>query len=59
MRKAIELALEFGLNTMELTDIVAITTKQNDAVVKLLERLSFIKVADLHDDTLKYSYHQL
>ena len=54
MTHAMQLAINFGLNTIGLKRIKAITTKQNDKAVKLLERLNFIKIADLQDDEMEY-----
>ncbi|MHC2992897.1 GCN5 family acetyltransferase [Pontibacter sp. HJ8] len=54
MTSAMQLAIDFGLNTLGLQRIWAITTKQNDKAIKLLERLHFIKIADLRDDEIEY-----
>ena len=56
MTTAIKLAIEFGLNDMGLTKIMAITTKQNIRAIKLLERLNFIKTSDLQDDEMAYQF---
>ncbi|WP_157802031.1 hypothetical protein [Flavobacterium sp. 1] len=47
---------EFGHTNMELTKIIAITSKQNDGAIKLLERVSFIKTADLENDEIEYLF---
>ena len=54
MSHAMQLAINFGLNTIGLKCVKAITTKQNDKAVKLLDRLNFIKIADLQDDEIEY-----
>jgi ribosomal-protein-alanine N-acetyltransferase len=54
MREAMKLATEFGLHTMNLAQITAITTHPNGAAIRLLEGLGFRKTADLPDDVLAY-----
>lgn len=54
MTAAMQLAIDFGLNSIGLQRVWAITTKQNDKAIKLLERLGFIKVTDLQDDEIEY-----
>ena len=54
MTFAMLLAIEFGLNNIGLTRIWAITTKQNERAIKLIEKLSFIKIADLGDNEVEY-----
>lgn len=54
MTAAIQLAIEFGLNTIRLKRIWAITSQHNTKAVKLLERLHFIKVADLKDSEVEF-----
>ena len=56
MTPAMQLAIGFGINYMELKRIWAITTKQNDKVIQLLNRLHFIKIADLQDDEIEYEF---
>ncbi len=48
------LAIDFGINNIGLKRIRAITTKQNERAIKLLERLNFLKVAELEDDKIEY-----
>jgi ribosomal-protein-alanine N-acetyltransferase len=48
------LAIDFGLNKMELERIMAITTKQNTKAIRLMDRLKFRKVADLEGDDVEY-----
>ena len=56
MTKAMKLATEFGLFNMGLSKIIAITSKQNLRSIKLLERLNFIKIADLQEDMMEYQF---
>jgi ribosomal-protein-alanine N-acetyltransferase len=56
MHEAMKLAIEFGRHTMHLAQITAITTRQNGAASRLLERLGFRKTADLVGDELAYHY---
>ena len=54
MTNAMQLAIDFGLKNMELKRIWAVTTKQNNQAIGLLERLNFIKLTDLPDDEIEY-----
>jgi len=54
MINAMQLAIDFGLKNMELKRIWAVTTKQNNHAIKLLERLNFIKLTDLPDDEIEF-----
>jgi ribosomal-protein-alanine N-acetyltransferase len=54
MTAAMALAIDFGLHTIGLRRIWAITSQQNTAAIQLLERLNFIKVADLADNEIEY-----
>jgi len=56
MTNAMQLAIDFGINNIELKRIWAITTKQNIKAIKLLDRLQFIKVSDLEDDAIEYTF---
>ena len=56
MTTAMKLATGFGLNDIGLTKIIAITTKQNNRAIKLLERLHFIKTADLKEGEIEYQF---
>ena len=56
MTSAMQLAIHFGINTIELKRIWAITTKQNNNAIKLLNRLHFIKIKDLQDDEIELEY---
>lgn len=50
MTSAMQLVIDFGLKNIGLKRIWASTTKQNYQAVSLLERLQFIKVAELEDE---------
>ena len=54
MTAAMLLAIDFGLNNIGLKRVSAITTKQNVKAIQLLERLNFIKNADLDNYELEY-----
>lgn len=54
MTSALSLAIEFGLNNIELNRIWAITTKQNTKAIQLLERLNFNFIAELDDDQVEF-----
>lgn len=54
MTNAMQLAIDFGLKNMKLKRIWAVTSKQNNQAIKLLERLNFIKLTDLPDDEIEY-----
>ncbi len=58
MTFAMLLAIEFGLNNIGLKRIWAITTKQNEKAIKLIEKLNFIKIADLDDNEVEYELIQ-
>jgi len=54
MTSAMLLAIEFGLNTIELKRIWAVTSQYNKNAIKLLDRLNFKKIADLEDNEIEY-----
>lgn len=54
MTPALQLAADFGLRTMKLSRIYAITTASNLKAVALLERIGFTKTADLANDEVEY-----
>lgn len=54
MSLAMILAIEFGLNEIGLRRIKAVTTKQNEKAIKLIEKLNFIKIAELNDNEVEY-----
>ncbi|MNQ80782.1 Acetyltransferase (GNAT) family protein [compost metagenome] len=59
MTLSMSLAIEFGVNNMGLKRVWAATSQQNDKAKALLERLNFIKVADLEDDEIEYELRQV
>ena len=58
MTFAMLLAIEFGLYNIGLKRIWATTTKQNEKAIKLIEKLNFIKIADLDDNEIEYELRQ-
>lgn len=54
MTFALLLAIEFGLNNIGLKRIWAVTTKENEKAIKLIEKLNFVKIADLDDNEVEY-----
>ena len=54
MTFALLLAIEFGQNNVGLKRIWARTTKQNEKAIKLIEKLNFIKIADLDNNEVEY-----
>ncbi|MNG02916.1 Spermidine N(1)-acetyltransferase [compost metagenome] len=58
MTSAMLLAINFGINTIGLQRVWAVTTKQNEKAIKLLEHLNFIKIADLDDNEIEYEFKQ-
>lgn len=54
MTPALQLAIDFGLNTIGLNRIWAATSQQNERAQQLLERLCFVKVSDLEDGMVEY-----
>lgn len=54
MTSAMLLAIDFGLNTIGLKRIWAITSKDNTGAIRLFERLNFIKIADLGGNEVEY-----
>jgi len=52
------LAIEFGLKIIGLKRIWAITSKQNEKAIKLIEKLNFIKITDLADNEVEYELKQ-
>jgi ribosomal-protein-alanine N-acetyltransferase len=58
MTFAMLLAIDFGLNTIGLKRVWAVTTKQNEKAIKLLEQLNFTKIADLDDNEIEYELRQ-
>ncbi|MCC9073220.1 GNAT family N-acetyltransferase [Flavobacterium sp. F-65] len=54
MTSAMSLAIKFGNNHIGLNRIWAETSQENNNAIKLLERLNFIKTADLDNDYIEY-----
>ena len=54
MTSAMLLAIDFGIKNIGLNRIWAITSRQNEKAIKLLERLNFIKIRDLDDNEVKF-----
>ncbi len=54
MTSAMLLAINFGINTIGLKRIWAITSQDNSGAIRLLERLNFIKVNDLDGNKVEY-----
>lgn len=54
MTTALQLAIEFGIEKMQLSSIFAITSSKNEKAIRLLERLHFVKVENMKDDMLMY-----
>lgn len=54
MTVSMRLAIDFGINSIGLKHIGAITTRQNAKAITLLERLNFVKIADLNADEIEY-----
>ncbi|QBZ98198.1 GNAT family N-acetyltransferase [Flavobacterium sangjuense] len=54
MTSAMLLAIDFGLNTIGLKRIWAITSQDNTGAIKLLKRLNFTKIADLEYNEVEY-----
>lgn len=54
MTLSMSLAIDFGINTIGLKRIYAITSRENNKARNLLDRLNFIKIAELEDDEIEY-----
>lgn len=59
MTASMSLAIDFGLNSIGLKRIFAITGQENKKAQKLLERLDFVKIADLEDNEIEYEFRQV
>ena len=55
MTKAMKLAIEFGFYEVELTKIIALMTKKNKKAIRLVERLNFVKTADLNEGEIEFT----
>lgn len=58
MTSPMSLAIDFGIKNIGLKRIWAITTQQNGKAIRLLERLNFVKIADLEDSKIEYELRQ-
>lgn len=58
MTFAMTLAIEFGINVIGLKRICAVTTKQNEKAIELIEKLNFTKIADLGENKVEYELTQ-
>lgn len=58
MTSAMLLAIEFGLNTIGVKRIWAITNQNNRQAIALLERLHFTKIAELTDSDVEYELNE-
>ena len=58
MTSAIHLAIDFGINPMELKRIWALTSQQNKKAIQLLERLNFQKTGFKDEDQIEYELLQ-
>lgn len=56
MTEALKLAIDFGLNKMNLNRIISITNSQNQKAVNLLGRLHFQKIAELPDGDVEFEF---
>lgn len=56
MTNALKLAIDFGVHTIGLKHIFAVTTMQNAKAIQLLMNLNFIKVVDLNESEIKFEY---
>lgn len=54
MTSAMLLVIDFGINSIGIKRIWAVTTKKNKKAIKLFENLNFIKIADLNDNEIEY-----
>lgn len=54
MREALQLAIEYGLNSIGLRRIWAVTTIENDRAIRLLARLGFMEIGKLSGGEIEY-----
>lgn len=54
MSQALQMAIQFGQETIGLNQIFAITNIDNLKAIKLLERLNFEKIANLEDNQIQF-----
>ena len=58
MTQALKLAIQFGLEQMQLSKIIAITDIQNIEARRLLNRLGFVESRIVGADYIEYQYDQ-
>jgi len=58
MTAALLLAIQYGIETIGLSRIWAVTTKENTPAIKLIESIGFVKIADLEEDEVEYEWRQ-
>ena len=58
MTIAMQLAIEYGIHTMGLKRIYAITNQENSNAIHLLERLKFVQTNKLEDNYLEFDLTQ-
>lgn len=56
MTAALLLAIDFGLNTMGLKRVYAITSQENDKAIKLFKSINFKKIRDLDDNEVEFEF---
>ncbi len=54
MTLSMQLAIDYGLTTMRLKRIYAITSRENEKAIQLLERLNFTRIKALDDPYLEF-----
>ena len=59
MTAALQLAIDFGKNTMGLNQVWAATSRSNTRAMQLLERLHFEQAADTEGDQIIYSHREV
>lgn len=57
MSPSLRLAAEFGINSMNLERVIAITGKENNKAIALLERTGFMFVKELSEEQLEFRFH--
>ncbi|MDF3026289.1 MAG: GCN5-related N-acetyltransferase [Fluviicola sp.] len=57
MSPALLLAVEFGLNSMKLSRVIAITGKENSKAIALLERTGFVFMKELSEKQLEFRFN--
>lgn len=55
MTLSMQLAIDYGLTTMRLNRIYAITSRENEKAIQLLKRLNFTRIKALDDPYLEFA----